>query len=573
MAKMGEDAPPEGEKHVNLNVGMKRASKYIADQMLEQSHLKVLHKTLSTAWNRNGQVQSLTAAIALMGQYGVELPQEEVDRITAMEQDQQIAALVNRMPQDSNEQFQQFFLQLQLLVSTAMRVRDGLEDGTVEKVESALDDADSTGVTQHILRMAIVQAGHEASLQRQEYEAWVREADEQMARLIRGQEDAMAAKKKLATLQARLQHDRDEHAEKASKVCMNFVTNFTNSSKNACFQGWSSWTKRARQEGAIAKEYEDRLERIHRRVAAYRHSSLHSMRSLLEKKARRQQVELIAEVMKLWQTVLQERKEADALSEQVEEMNSRLASAQGAQKETTKRVMDRMSHSTTMNLLIQSIEGWYLEVQEIKKQGDMQHLLTQAKARLHAYLKGKNEASLKVLKLALGGCDSSLVTQAFACWKSQHEDAKAEAELEAAMRENDKIIQEYKAHHLKAAESAMNRAARFYEENLLLEMFEHWRIDSAVEGTVSRNQGKMDAKRQQLASVHQMFRSFAHQLESSLKKSVEADKAERSGPLRRTRTLHKMDTGSVSLPDIHKPTTPSGEHWKAEVGQPRTAWG
>eukprot|EP00435_Cladocopium_sp_Y103_P029574 s300_g7.t1 len=188
---------------------------------------------------------------------------------------------------------------------------------------------------------------------------------------------------------------------------------------------------------------------------------------------------------------------------------------------------------------------------------------------------GKNEASLKVLKMALGGCDTNIVTQAFACWKSQYTDAKDEAELEAAMRENDKVIQEnfdwvweYKSKHNKAAEAAMNRAARFYEENLLLEM-----IDSSVEGTVTRNQGKVDAKRQQLASVHQMFRSFAQQLESSLKKSVESEKLERTAPLRRTRTLHKMDTGSVSLPDIHKPTSPSLDHWKAEVGQPRTAWG
>lgn len=562
MGKMGEERQEEGEKHVNLNVGMKRASKFIADQMLEQRHLKVLHQILSTAWNRNGQVQSLSAAIALMGQYGVELTEEEVDRITSMEQDQQIAALVNRMPQDSNEQFQQFFLQLQ----------DGLEDGTVEKVESALDDADSTGVTQHILRMAIVQAGNEACLQRQEYEAWVRETDEQMARLIRGQEDAMAAKKKLATLQARLQHDRDEHAEKASKVCMNFVTNSANSAKNACFQGWVSWAKRAKQEGAIAKDYEDRLERLHHRLSSYRRSSLASMRSILDRKARAKTTELMGEVLKLWQHVLEERKESDALTEQVEEMNSRLATAQGAQKETTRRVLERMNYASTMSLLLAAVEGWYLEVQDSKKQGDMQHLLAQAQSRLRAYLKGKNEASLKVLKMALVGCDTNLVTQAFSCWKSHYSDAKDEAELEAAMRENDKVIQEYKSKHNKAAEAAMNRAARFYEENLLLEMFENWRIDSSVEATVTRNQGKVDAKRQQLASVHQMFRSFAQQLESSLKKSVESEKLERSAPLRRTRTLHKMDTGSVSLPDIHKASSPSPD-WKAEVGQPRTAWG
>lgn len=246
----------EKKEEVNHEVGMKRASKYIADQMLESQHLKVLHQTLSTAWNRSGQAQSLPAVLALMGQYGVQLSPEEVEKIRVMDQDQQIAALVNQMPQDSQEQFQQFFLQLQLLVSTAMRVRDGLEDGAVEKVQMALDDADSTGVTQELLRMAIVQAGSEAALQMKEYEAWCLQTDEQMGRLIRGQEEAMAAKKKLATLQGGLQQDRQEHSERATKVCMNFVQNDTAFTTNACFQGWVMWAKRSREEAALSKDYE-----------------------------------------------------------------------------------------------------------------------------------------------------------------------------------------------------------------------------------------------------------------------------------------------------------------------------
>mmetsp|Transcript_133791 Transcript_133791/g.317051 ORF Transcript_133791/g.317051 Transcript_133791/m.317051 type:complete len:572 (-) Transcript_133791:177-1892(-) len=559
------------EKHVPLNVGMKLASKYIADQMLEQRHLKVLHKTLSTAWNRNGQTQSLSAAFALMQQYGVELTEEEVQRITAMEEDQQIAALVNRMPQESNEQFQQFFLQLQLLVSTAMRVRDGLEEGTPNKVESALDDADSTGVTQHILRMAIVQAGNEAAMQRQEYEGWVRETDEQMGRLIRGQEDAMAAQKKLATMQARLQHDRDEHAEKACKVCMSFVTNITNSTKLACFQGWISWTKRAKQEGAIVREYEEQLEDISRRLAGYRQASLANVRSYLDKKAQARTAELLAEVLNLWYDVFTEERENEAMSCQVEEMNSKMAAAQGAQKETTKRVVERMSVNRDVSLVLHMVQGWRREVDESKKDGLHAETLANAQARLRAFLQGKNEGALKFLKMALGGSDTAVVTEAWVSWKQTTLDVKREAEVKKAAEEAAKLKQEYREQHIKVARSAMNRAAAVHEQNLLIEMFENWRVDSRVEHTAVKYGAKIDAKRQQLAGVHQMFREFAHQLEGSLKKSLDSDRQDRQ-PLRRTRTLHKMETGTVSLPDIHKPPTPT-EKIKADIPQPKMAWG
>lgn len=562
--------PDEADKHINLNVGMKMASRYIADQMLEQRHLKVLHKTLSTAWNRTGQVQSLSAAIALMEQYGVELTDEEVQRIASMEQEQQIAALVNKMPQESNEQFQQFFLQLQLLVSTAMRVRSGLEDGAPEKVASALDDADSTGVTQHILRMAVVQAGSEASMQMLEYEAWVREADEQMARLIRGQEDAMAARKKLATLQAQLQHQRDEHKEKSSKVCMNFVSGMTQQTKLACFQGWLSCTRRAKQEGSIARQFEEQLDDIQRRLVDYRQSSLANVRSYLAKKASVKEVNLTAEVLNLWYTVVADQKESDALAGQVDELSSKLASTQGAQKETTKRVMERMSAARDRSLLGQCVQCWVAEVEDSKKQGMMHDVLSDAKARLQSFLKGKSEASMKVLKMALGGTDTGLLTQALGCWKSQVLDLKKEAELERMVQANAKRMADYGDKRKAVAKAAMERVQYYSEQSLLMETFHNWRLDTRVEVTLQKYHVRIEAKRQQLAGVHQMFRTFAHQLETSLKKSVDS---ERASTLRRTRTLHKADTGAVSLPDIHKPGSPSGDPIKAEATLPRTAWG
>jgi len=571
--------PDEADKHINLNVGMKMASRYIADQMLEQRHLKVLHKTLSTAWNRTGQVQSLSAAIALMEQYGVELTDEEVQRIASMEQEQQIAALVNKMPQESNEQFQQFFLQLQLLVSTAMRVRSGLEDGAPEKVASALDDADSTGVTQHILRMAVVQAGSEASMQMLEYEAWVREADEQMARLIRGQEDAMAARKKLATLQAQLQHQRDEHKEKSSKVlqvdkpvqvCMNFVSGMTQQTKLACFQGWLSCARRAKQEGSIAREFEEQLDGIQQRLVDYRQSSLANVRSYLAKKAAVKEVDLTAEVLNLWYTVVADQRETDALAGQVDELSSKLASTQGAQKETTKRVMERMSAARDRSLLGQCVQCWLAEVEDSKKQGMMHDVLADAKARLQSFLKGKSESSMKVLKMALGGTDTGLLTQALGCWKSQVLDLKKEAELERLVQANAKQMADYGDKRKAVAKAAMERVQYYSEQSLLMETFHNWRLDTKVEVTLQKYHIRIEAKRQQLAGVHQMFRTFAHQLETSLKKSVDS---ERASTLRRTRTLHKADTGTVSLPDIHKPGSPSGDPIKAEATLPRTAWG
>eukprot|EP00913_Durusdinium_trenchii_P010364 g9717.t1 len=215
---------------------------------------------------------------------------------------------------------------------------------------------------------------------------------------------AMAAKKKLATLLAGLQSDRDEHAERALKVCINFVNNDQDWTTNACFQGWSFWTKRAREEASITKSYEEQPKGQNRQEG-YRQSSLACLHSLFEKKAKMQEIELQAQVIKGWHLgskflppcayhALQERKDNDSLSGQVDAMNSRLASIQGAQKETTKRVVDRMTNNVSMSLLAQAVEGWHGEVQESKKYSEMNKLILQAQRRIHDYLKDKNEALL-----------------------------------------------------------------------------------------------------------------------------------------------------------------------------------
>merc|ERR1719238_2553124 len=95
----------------------------------------------------------------LMEQHGVHLSPEEEERLSGMSEPQMIETLVTKMPQQSKEQFQHFFLQLQLIVSTATRVRQALEQGRSDLVEQAMDDADSTGIAQYILKMCIVQAG------------------------------------------------------------------------------------------------------------------------------------------------------------------------------------------------------------------------------------------------------------------------------------------------------------------------------------------------------------------------------------------------------------------------------
>merc|ERR1719498_377989 len=98
--------------------------------------------------------------------------------------------MVSKMPQQSKEQFQHFFLQLQLIVSTATRVRQALEAGRPELVEQAMDDAESTGISQYNLK--------------KQHAAFVKDAEGKLSRLVKAQEDAVVAKERLVKAQGEL---------------------------------------------------------------------------------------------------------------------------------------------------------------------------------------------------------------------------------------------------------------------------------------------------------------------------------------------------------------------------------
>merc|ERR1712224_929795 len=147
--------------------GLSGVVKFVVRQFLDDPHFSALHTNLSTKWEAH---QSLTAAVKLMEQYGVTITPAEEQKLFAMDEGAMIENLVGRMPQQTKEQFEHFFLQLQLIVSTATRMRMGLEEGTPKAIEEALNDADETGITPYILKMAIVQAGAEVSSLGQQHE-------------------------------------------------------------------------------------------------------------------------------------------------------------------------------------------------------------------------------------------------------------------------------------------------------------------------------------------------------------------------------------------------------------------
>merc|ERR1719183_489248 len=197
--------------------GLAGAVKIVVRTFLEQKHYQDLHRLLADEWSH---CHSLTAAVRLMEAHGVYVTPEEEQRLAQLPEDRMIDALVMRMPEQSREQSEHFFLQLSLIASTTTRLRAALETGNSDGVEEVMDSAENVGILQFILKMAVAQAGQEVKSHLQDHEDWLAVAADRMSPMLQSQANALISQKALEAAKNELGMNQSAANEKSKKVLM-----------------------------------------------------------------------------------------------------------------------------------------------------------------------------------------------------------------------------------------------------------------------------------------------------------------------------------------------------------------
>lgn len=571
--------------------GMADSVKYVAQTFLGDPQYKVIHQTLSNKWDR---LHSLSAAIQLMKHYKVELTREEEEALSGMDEAQQINELVSKMPRQSNDQFQEFFIKLQLLVSTAMRVRRSLEEGKPDEVAQALEDAEATGISSYILRVAIVQAGSEVANLRQQFEDWIRAADAKLGGLIRGQQDALAAQRKLASAKAELMKHNQAQNEKAAKAMMAFASGNDKAIVSMSFNGWFNAMKTIKLESAIRLEYKDRLEACEANLEKWKVENMKNTKSVLVKKFQEDQARNIAFVFSFWRRDVESTKFEQDNAQKIVEMAKRLETTKKEQLDNSRKVMQRFAAAGDEVCLTLALQGWIAVRKEAVKDKEAFEAKQATETRLRQFTKNKSENAKGLLQSMAGATDTGLVHQTLVAWVQATQDAKREAEIEQIMNAQSAKFSMFSEKNKVSAGSAMSRARFHMEQMVLLRCLSAWRLDHKMERSMRHHHARIDAKRQQLMGVQQMFRNFATQLEGGLKDGSNSNRLADS-PFDKPqlgRRLNKTE-GATSLPDIHqkpssgrsgqratKPGTPTKlgrsdymEGSGSQVPSPKPAWG
>jgi hypothetical protein len=522
---------------------------FMTDTFLTTAHYTQIHQRLSKDWDR---LQSLTAALKLMEKYGVAVSKEEEERLASMDEERQIETLVMKMPQQSKDEFHQFFLQLQVLVATATKVRQALESGRPDDVEGVIDATD-VGIVPYVLRMAIVQAGSEADSRNRQLRVWGKDRSAMMGRNIRGQEEAISVKKKLEDARRQLSVFTSSQNDKSKKVVMNFLNNSAAGLKAATFKGWQSAVKADKVEREVAGEFIDKIEKVKAKLLEIKSKNLENVKSSLGRKGAALLAELVKEIFDIWQKETVETKLNLDGENQKAAMKAELDRAKSAQKAKAKNALARMNGNETTSLQTMVWSAWMTYLAEVAKDKEMEAEVRAKEATIAEHIKAKGESAKKLLSSTIGATDSGLMHQTFQAWQEALREAKEEAKMAEVLQGAENKFKSFGAKGKTAGMSASERVAYYNDMNLVISTWSAWKLDTRMEKQLGFYHGKIEQKRKQLIGVQDMFRTFANELEGGLRKAgAESTRGDAPAVLK-DRGLNKS-ASAVNLPDIHKKT-------------------
>merc|ERR1719310_527002 len=488
-----------------------------------------------------------------MEQYGVHISPEEEKRLYSLDEATMIESLVSKMPQQTKEQFEHFFLQLQLIVSTATRIRTALEEGTPGVIQEALNDEDQTGIMPYILKMSIVQAGAEVIALKAQHQTWTVGTEERMSKLLRGQDDAMQAQKQLAAAQAQLGHYQGSQKDKAYKAMMGVAGKNDRAAMDAVITNWKAVIDRVKKEKEIRVEYEERIELAQKRLFDYKQSQKGNAKGVLLRQAASGDSALIGEVFAYLCKEPQQRKADEEAEKKLKEIEAKLAAQAGKNKDNAKAVLMRnlaQGDNMLMDVCLEAWKGW---LADYKKNKDTEDAIKAQEAKVAEFMKNKSDGAKSVIDKMNAATDSGLVEHVISTWVQYWNDLKKAAEMEAILNGANSKFAAFGERNKAGAMSAGQKATAVKEYGLLVHSMLLWTEVTKVERMLRYYGNRIEGRKHQLQGLQTMFRNFATQLETGLKDGTPRD----GGAIKNgsSKKLSKNEQ-SVSLPNIHKP--PSG---------------
>eukprot|EP00403_Amphidinium_massartii_P010789 CAMPEP_0178410254 /NCGR_PEP_ID=MMETSP0689_2-20121128/20883_1 /TAXON_ID=160604 /ORGANISM="Amphidinium massartii, Strain CS-259" /LENGTH=524 /DNA_ID=CAMNT_0020031421 /DNA_START=136 /DNA_END=1707 /DNA_ORIENTATION=- len=501
-------------KQVKQPPGLSGAVKLVVRTFLEQSHYRSLLRTLSTAWDGS---HALSAAVRLMEAHGVKVSPEEEQKLSQMSEERMIDTLVTRMPQQSREQFDHFFLQLSLIASTTVRLRTALETGNAALIDEVLDAAENVGILNFIMKNAVTQAGQEVMGLEGNHNDWLRDTHAKLGPLIRGHGEASLARQDLIKAKTQLGTLSGGAKDKSRKAITSMLGGQALAALTNTFIAWVSFREMNLREKEVQKEYADQIAEVQGRLAEFKESQLVKVRSVLKAQAAVKDREVIVSCIAALKAEVSEFKNDELIKQQMEATQAKLQEMSRKSAANAKQVLTRMNGGADSESVAICFQAWATVYQEFSKAKEMDRAVKDAQGKVAQFMKKQKDGAKSVLGRMGASSDSGLVQSVFDEWLDLCKGTRKEESLKAAVSDAKYKISSFTTRNKANALATMKKLAQTQDWSLVIYLYNFWMFETKSEMTRKYGRAKNEQRKKKLLDVKGLFKSFANELEQGLK--------------------------------------------------------
>lgn len=493
----------------------------MVQQFLDEWHFRVLHSGLAYAWDRP---EALIKAMDIFEAAGMRITLEEKEQLANLEEDWMIEGLVQRMPGAMKKTIEHFLLQLQLVLSTATRVRNALEEGSPDEIAKIMEDGD-TGITQQVLKEIVTEAGREVGELQGIHYSWETSMAGRIARLIRCSEDADNAAIELAQVQKNIEGYRPWQNARTMKVVHTLIEQRKKMMQQAMFLGWDSVNSKSKSEQRLQEKLMGEVDAIETKLFNCKAFQLKTIRSVMGRRSEMEKEILVSDTLLAWKNyVYFEGLSREAVGK-LKAARAKFANAKEAQKENAKNSMVRLTASVDEALMALCVGAWCNWLAEYKKNKQFEDSVKAAENKVKDYMQRKTDDARGLLERMTEATEQYLVHQAFGCWSEGVKAERRTKEIEASVASQQEVIKEMRIRQKRNATSRAERTTGFQDNVMMMHIFMNWHTEVRTEQVRRHYMGKMDNKEQKFEAVQTMIKSFASQLEQGIGNSPRSRKA------------------------------------------------
>jgi hypothetical protein len=531
----GFDSDDELEEHTdNMTIGLQ------LQQFIDEWHFRVVHSNMADMWDRN---EACAMAIELVAMNGLDMTAQEREALVEMDEESMVKVMVKKMDMKARKSFEHFVLQLQLVISSATRVRHCLTEHADAKrmvnqcteapdsevmqtlqqnlamagrdLARGMEDGDK-GITQQVLKKAVIEAAKEVGEIKDIRETWLKSMEHRMSRLSKCASEAEHAKQELMAIQSQLDSFGADQSAKTKGVLGNLAAGQEKALLHSVFSAWYGNFLKYKAEKEIHDKFRKIISDAEDKLIAYKERQLSNVKGVLLRKAAESDGGLMDDIIRLWRKVIMDEKGDAEMQRHMKEAQEKLARMEKSTLENNRKIMTRMSAGNDGTLMELCWQAWHTFVVEYRKNKEFEDKVKKAEQDFQEFMKKKSDEAKGVLNRMTSGSETGLIGSSFQAWRDYYKEVKQSRELEEMMLNGDAKFKSLAGRQKGAAKGVAQRANELENEVFIGHIFYSWSCEAALSRVTKHYASKMDQKKHQLDAVQTMFQSFAQQLEQGI---------------------------------------------------------